>query len=241
MLTPDEQKFFAATDQRGSTFSVFDSAFEEQQHPRANDGKFAKAGETRTHEELGRMGYSKWNSGNAEGRRGTGSPVTRWSKKHDAGEHVVSHAPNLNGKRNQIAGDQHYGRDGNKVGSASAPHYPERQPAEADKTYLKRIAAELPDPKELPEEHEKYFDMKGAKVVPLDQLVSTKTAEENQKGGNNAPKFMRAAYDGKVAKRAPITVAPTGDGKYKILDGNGTFTGVSAKGWKSLPVLVTGM
>ncbi len=119
------------------------------------------------------------------------------------------------------------------------PNYPKRAEGEADKAYAKRIDKEVAHPTHLPEEHDKYFHMGGAdtKVVPIDKLVSSKSDEENEKGGNNSPKRMLAAYHGVLGKRDPITVTPEGD-KFRIVDGNGTYTGVKKHGWKSLPVKV---
>jgi len=98
----------------------------------------------------------------------------------------------------------------------------------------------LPDPDHLPEDHGRYFNAHpDAQTVPMDKLRTTKTAEENQQGGNNSPKFMAAAYHGVVEKRDPINVGEQEDGSFKVTDGNGTLTGVQKHGWKSLPVIVT--
>ena len=121
---------------------------------------------------------------------------------------------------------------------AEKPNYPQKIKDEEDKPYLKRIKHGLEDPKHLPEEHARYFNMEGSITVPIESLVSSKTDEENKQGGNNSPKYMLAAYHGQVAKRDPISVEDTGNGQYKILDGNGTYTGVKKYGWKSLPVKV---
>jgi hypothetical protein len=91
----------------------------------------------------------------------------------------------------------------------------------------------------LPENHVKYFNVENATdTVPLNKLVSSKTPEQNIKGGTNAAKFMDQASKGEIDKRNPITVTPTKDGNYKILDGNGTFTAAQKAGWKDLPVNV---
>lgn len=121
------------------------------------------------------------------------------------------------------------------------PQYPDRTEGEEDKPYLKRIKDSLPDPDHLPEEHDRYFNQgPKTKTVPMDQLVSSKSAAENEKGGNNAPKFMAAAYHGVVGKRDPINAKKRPDGKYEVTDGNGTLTGVQKHGWKALPVNVEG-
>lgn len=120
------------------------------------------------------------------------------------------------------------------------PAYPEKGKGEDDKTYLKKHADKLPSPRHVPEEHERFFNMGATtKTVPMDKIVSSKTDAENEQGGKNAPKFMMAAYHGKVAKRDPVKVEKQPDGTFKVVDGNGTFTGAKAAGWKNLPVEVT--
>ena len=115
-----------------------------------------------------------------------------------------------------------------------------RREGESDKQFAKRVVDKRPAPKELPEKHEDYFKMEGATVMPLDKLVSGKSAEENKQGGDNGAKRMAAAAKGELAKRDPITVEPMGDGKYLITDGNGTFTTVQKYGWKAIPVQFAG-
>lgn len=115
----------------------------------------------------------------------------------------------------------------------------ERQAGETDKAYAKRVIDRGLMPADLPEQHERYFNMDSADaVIPVGQLVSTKTAAENEQGGGASPKRMRAAYDGLLGKRDPITVRQRADGRYDVVDGNGTLTGVTAYGWKSLPVRI---
>lgn len=115
----------------------------------------------------------------------------------------------------------------------------ERQASETDKAYAKRVIDKGLMPADLPEQHERYFNMDAADaVVPIDQLVSTKTDAENAQGGGASPKRMRAAYDGLLGKRDPITVRQRQDGRYDVVDGNGTLTGVRAYGWKNLPVRI---
>jgi hypothetical protein len=120
------------------------------------------------------------------------------------------------------------------------PSYPDKKDGQDDKAYLKEHADKMPSPRHVPEEHERFFNMGATtKVVPIDKIVSSKTDAENEQGGKNAPKFMMAAYHGKVAKRDPVKVEKQPDGTFKVLDGNGTFTGAKAAGWKDLPVEVT--
>lgn len=116
--------------------------------------------------------------------------------------------------------------------------YPDRIEGETNKAYAKRIKNTMSSPTELPEEYNRYFVMDGATIVPMENLVSSKTDAQNVQGGRNAPILMRAAYDGVLERRAPISVQKMDDGRYLILDGNGTYTGASRYGWTALPVMV---
>lgn len=124
--------------------------------------------------------------------------------------------------------------------SISSPLRETRNEGETDKMFAKRVVDKRDAPKSLPENHADYFLMDGATVVSVADLVSTKSDEENQQGGDNGPKRMAAAARGELGKRAPITVMPskTEPGKYEVVDGNGTLTSVKKFGWKSLPVNV---
>lgn len=172
----------------------------------------------------------------------------------EPGEHGA-HVKDSSGRQHKVLWSEVSGHEVPKTGEAKAraketaekgkappppepPDYPDRQEGESDKKWLKRIAPNLAPPESLPEEHAKYFNMGGSTVIPLDKLKSSKSDEENEQGGGNAPKFMLAAYHGKVARRDPIKVTPNADGTFTVLDGNGTYTGVKAHGWKELPALI---
>jgi hypothetical protein len=121
----------------------------------------------------------------------------------------------------------------------TTPDYAPRNEGEDDKSYAKRVVDKMPQPNHLPEDHDKYFkNTENATNVPIDKLHSTKSDEENQQGGDNSPKRMQAALHGKLGKRDPITVTPHPDkpGHYHVQDGNGTYTGAKAAGWKTMPV-----
>ena len=110
---------------------------------------------------------------------------------------------------------------------------------EADKPFAKRVVDQRPAPEALPEQHDLYFNMGNATVMPIDSLISTKTEAENQQGGDNGPKRMAAAAAGELGKRDPITVMPSETpGKFEVVDGNGTLTSVKKYGWQSMPVTV---
>lgn len=114
-----------------------------------------------------------------------------------------------------------------------------RRDGEDDKAYAKRVVDKEESPKELPEKHDDYFHTDKGHAMPLDQLRSTKSDEENAQGGENGPKRMKAAAEGRLGKRDPIKVTPNADGKtHSVLDGNGTFTSAKAVGWKNIPVMV---
>lgn len=107
------------------------------------------------------------------------------------------------------------------------------------KKFLKEVVDQRPVPEALPEKHDLYFNVeKATKTVEISDLVSTKTAAENAQGAENGAKRMAAAAAGEIGRRDPITVTPLPDGKYLVLDGNGTMSSVARYDWKSLPVKV---
>ncbi len=117
------------------------------------------------------------------------------------------------------------------------PNWEPRNEGESDKQYAKRVVDKGASVDRLPEDHGRYFK-DTSKTVPLDNLHSTKSEEENQQGGDNGPKRMLAAYHGVLGKRDPITVMPhdSKDGHFEVVDGNGTLTSAKKLGWSSLPV-----
>jgi len=114
----------------------------------------------------------------------------------------------------------------------------QRQENETDKAFAKRVVDKRPPPKELPEDHSKYFNTEGSQDIPLEDLISAKSEEENAQGAENGAKRMEAASRGELSKRGPITVQKQPNGKYLITDGNGTYSSVKKYGWKSLPAIV---
>ncbi|MEY8688476.1 MAG: hypothetical protein AB9M53_01175 [Leptothrix sp. (in: b-proteobacteria)] len=117
------------------------------------------------------------------------------------------------------------------------PDWAPRNEGEKDKDYAKRVVDKGPSVDKLPEKHDHYFNTKGSQHVSLDKLHSSKSAEENTKGGDNGPKRMLAAAHGALGKRDPITVMPheTEAGHFDVVDGNGTLTSAQNMGWKGLP------
>jgi hypothetical protein len=113
-----------------------------------------------------------------------------------------------------------------------------RRQGETDKEFAKRVIDTGPVPSSMAEEYGNYFDLRGEYlVVPLDQLVSSKTSEETRDSGVNAARRMLAADRGQLSKREPITVRREGD-KFRVVDGNSTVAAARQYGWKALPVRV---
>jgi hypothetical protein len=85
---------------------------------------------------------------------------------------------------------------------------------------------------QLPYTLNKYF-IKGTKTIeiPLTQITPSNARET---GIENAEKFMKMAYDGKMERRKPISVYLISKGKYKISDGNSTFAVAKKNSWKTI-------
>jgi hypothetical protein len=118
----------------------------------------------------------------------------------------------------------------------------ERLTGESDKEFAKRVIAKRESPKSLPEKYNRYFHMsaQNVKIIPLDKLVPSKPEEQTKVEGERATKYMDAASNGELEKREPLTVKRLPGGKFEIVDGNGTFSGVKQYGWKGLPAVVEG-
>lgn len=84
-------------------------------------------------------------------------------------------------------------------------------------------------PEKLPFAPDRYFV--GGKNVPLRLLDATRARE---KGIHNARVFMWKAYVGEAERRKPISIRPTGDGRFEVLDGNSTYANAVASRWPSI-------
>ena len=84
-------------------------------------------------------------------------------------------------------------------------------------------------PARLPFAPARYF--KGGQDVPLERLRATRARE---KGIHNARVYMWKSYKGEYDPRKPISIRPTGDGMYEVLDGNSTYANAVASGWPSI-------
>ena len=86
--------------------------------------------------------------------------------------------------------------------------------------------------RELPYDIDRYFiPTAGAELVPVASLV---TIRARLKGVANAGKLMRAAYDGRHPRRAPVTVRPFGAGDFLVEDGNSTVLNAIASAWPQI-------
>ena len=83
-------------------------------------------------------------------------------------------------------------------------------------------------PESLPGEPDNYFEpaAPGTVDLPFDSLIIDETehvnAEGTQKAGDVALKRFRAAAAGRVPKRPAIDVKVMADGRFQVVDGNGT-------------------
>lgn len=88
----------------------------------------------------------------------------------------------------------------------------------------------------LPEKPEAYFLTDPAAILlPLTALDATRRRPE---GVRNAHRYMRAAAEGRMARRSPIEVQATEPGRWRVIDGNSTFAVAVLSGWTSIPCLV---
>lgn len=86
----------------------------------------------------------------------------------------------------------------------------------------------------LPEDHGRYFHLPaGTEHVPIDKLRSTRA---RPLGIEHAEGHMRAAHEGRGAKRGPVLIAEqNSEGQYPILSGNSTYHVAKKHGWQTLP------
>lgn len=116
----------------------------------------------------------------------------------------------------------------------------ERKPGETDKQFAKRAIDTLPAPDRsvIPENTPAYFNVwvPGAQVVKLSDVISLKSSED--KGATNGLKRMAAARAGLLGKRDPVQVKLREDGKYEVIDGNGTVNSAKKLGWQNMIVQI---
>jgi hypothetical protein len=84
--------------------------------------------------------------------------------------------------------------------------------------------------------HFRFFTRSArAREIPMSRLIASRHEPE---AASRAERWMLAAYRGQAAKRKPITVTPSGPGRYRVLDGNATYLAARRHGWTSLPCTV---
>lgn len=106
--------------------------------------------------------------------------------------------------------------------------------------FCAHCAADLSTPREnpahdaviLPDEPMRYFkDTPGSVLLPVARLVPIRARVT---GIENAAKYMRAAYDSRMERRKPLSVAKRPDGLYSVCEGNSTFANAKRSGWKNV-------
>lgn len=88
----------------------------------------------------------------------------------------------------------------------------------------------------LPEDHERYFEMNDATVVPIDVISTPQDSQPNSIF--EARKRMRRAASGKQPRRAPLSVTEVSPGHYSIVDGKATFAVARQESWTTVPIAV---
>lgn len=90
----------------------------------------------------------------------------------------------------------------------------------------------------LPEDHERYFDLDGAKVVALTAITPLTEADEKPEAVFQARRRMRRAAAGRASRRAPLAVVEGASGSYRLVDGKASFEVARQEGWRTVPVVV---
>ena len=86
---------------------------------------------------------------------------------------------------------------------------------------------------DLPYDRARYFsDVETALSLPLSALVPGRARPD---GISNAWRYMREAYEGRRRRRAPVSVRPTGNGLFVVVDGNSTVSVAALAGWPDVP------
>jgi len=67
--------------------------------------------------------------------------------------------------------------------------------------------------------------------LPLDKLEPSR---RRPTGVLHAAERMEAAAKGEYSRRAPISVTPIGDGRFRIVDGNSTYAVAMEWGWSTI-------
>lgn len=112
---------------------------------------------------------------------------------------------------------------------------PQKGEDEDAKEYAYRMIDMVGQPTDLPQEFGRYFEMKKADlIVPLSSITPAKA----NRSSNNSARLMALAGEGVLPARAPIDVRMEADGRFTILDGNGTHAAAKTFGWTEMPVRI---
>jgi hypothetical protein len=96
-------------------------------------------------------------------------------------------------------------------------------------------------------DHHAFLNTPHAQVVALHHIVSVKNQLEDPKflaGLKPDPRSvamtrMRAAAEGRIPRRVPISVRKADDTRLIVIDGNATAQVLMLAGWKDVPVVLT--
>lgn len=99
---------------------------------------------------------------------------------------------------------------------------------------MRPSADNLPVPKDLPEDHARYFT-EGGTAVDINKLKPAATTTEESR--LSAAQRMQQASAGEIEKRGPLQVEANGDGTYTVIDGKATLAAAKQYGWQSIPVM----
>jgi hypothetical protein len=124
-----------------------------------------------------------------------------------------------------------------KKAEAQAGVKPETDLRKMDKKTRQAWAAAQPTPV-LPDQPSDYFITEGAQMVDVSALIPLRPPVDQKKSVKAAMSYAKAAADGLMDKRKPISVRDNGDGTFSVLDGNATLGMAQTAGWAQLPVTV---
>lgn len=88
----------------------------------------------------------------------------------------------------------------------------------------------------LPDEPARYFEQHPwSLLVPVSKLINSRA---RPKGIRNANRYMREAFDGSRALRAPIMIGEFTEDLWVVKDGNSTVINAIIFNWLAVPCLV---
>jgi len=82
-----------------------------------------------------------------------------------------------------------------------------------------------------------FLETAGAVLLPLTRLVLKRARPD---GVSSAARLMRAAYEGRHPRRAPIAARPYSGDDFLVEDGNSTVLNAIASGWPDILAVVVG-